>query len=68
MTTLTDGPLGSAQKAGPHERIGVIFVHVPPGRSAAMRTGRCGRRLDLHYISSRYPNGLPAGYPHAFYG
>ena len=26
-----------------------------------------GRRLDLHYVASRYPNGLPSGYPHAFY-
>ena len=26
------------------------------------------RELDLHYISSRYPNGLPSGYPHQFYG
>jgi|SRR5438094_10550854 len=26
------------------------------------------RDLDLHYIPSRYPNGLPSGYPHAFYG
>jgi HEPN domain-containing protein len=25
------------------------------------------RDLDLHYIPSRYPNGLPAGYPHRFY-
>jgi HEPN domain-containing protein len=25
------------------------------------------RDLDLHYISSRYPNGLPSGYPHQFY-
>lgn len=25
------------------------------------------RQLDLHYIPSRYPNGLPSGYPHAFY-
>jgi HEPN domain-containing protein len=26
------------------------------------------RSLDLHYIPSRYPNGLPSGYPHHFYG
>lgn len=26
------------------------------------------RELDLHYIPSRYPNGLPGGFPHAFYG
>ena len=26
------------------------------------------RSLDLHYIPSRYPNGLPSGYPHQFYG
>src|SRR5574337_1035269 len=26
------------------------------------------RDLDLHYIPSRYPNGLPSGYPHQFYG
>jgi HEPN domain-containing protein len=25
------------------------------------------RELDLHYIPSRYPNGIPSGYPHAFY-
>ncbi len=25
------------------------------------------RELDLHYIPSRYPNGLPSGYPHSFY-
>jgi HEPN domain-containing protein len=25
------------------------------------------RDLDLHYIPSRYPNGLPGGYPHRFY-
>lgn len=24
--------------------------------------------LDLHYVPSRYPNGLPSGYPHLFYG
>jgi len=27
----------------------------------------CARELDLHYIPSRYPNGLPSGYPHQFY-
>jgi HEPN domain-containing protein len=27
-----------------------------------------GRKLDLHYVPSRYPNGLPSGYPHQFYG
>jgi HEPN domain-containing protein len=27
-----------------------------------------GRGLDLHYVPSRYPNGLPGGYPHRFYG
>lgn len=26
------------------------------------------RELDLHYIPSRYPNGLVSGYPHQFYG
>jgi HEPN domain-containing protein len=26
------------------------------------------RELDLHYIPSRYPNGLPSGFPHKFYG
>lgn len=26
------------------------------------------RELDLHYIPSRYSNGLPGGYPHQFYG
>jgi len=26
------------------------------------------RELDLHYIPSRYPNGIPSGYPHLFYG
>ncbi|GIW40333.1 MAG: DNA-binding protein [Candidatus Binatia bacterium] len=26
------------------------------------------RELDLHYVPSRYPNGLPSGYPHRFYG
>jgi HEPN domain-containing protein len=25
------------------------------------------RRLDMHYIPSRYPNGLPGGTPHRFY-
>jgi HEPN domain-containing protein len=25
------------------------------------------RELDLHYVPSRYPNGLPSGYPHLFY-
>lgn len=25
------------------------------------------RQLDLHYIPSRYPNGIPSGYPHEFY-
>ena len=28
---------------------------------------RMARELDLHYIPSRYPNGLPGGYPHQFY-
>jgi HEPN domain-containing protein len=27
-----------------------------------------GRELDLHYVPARYPNGLPSGYPHQFYG
>ena len=27
-----------------------------------------GRELDLHYIPSRYPNGIPSGFPHQFYG
>lgn len=26
------------------------------------------RRLDLHYVPSRYPNGLPSGYPHQYSG
>ncbi len=26
-----------------------------------------GRELDLHYVPSRYPNGLPSGFPHRFY-
>jgi len=26
------------------------------------------RQLDLHYVPSRYPNGLPDGIPHLFYG
>ena len=26
------------------------------------------RKLDLHYVPSRYPNALPSGYPHRFYG
>jgi HEPN domain-containing protein len=26
------------------------------------------RELDLHYIPARYPNGLPGGFPHKFYG
>ncbi len=26
------------------------------------------RELDLHYIPSRYPNSLPSGCPHQFYG
>ncbi|MBW1983058.1 MAG: HEPN domain-containing protein, partial [Deltaproteobacteria bacterium] len=25
------------------------------------------RQLDLHYVPSRYPNGLPSGFPHRFY-
>jgi HEPN domain-containing protein len=25
------------------------------------------RALDMHYIPSRYPNGLPGGFPHEFY-
>lgn len=25
------------------------------------------RELDFHYIPSRYPNGIPSGYPHQFY-
>ncbi len=25
------------------------------------------RQLDLHYIPSRYPNGIPSGFPHEFY-
>ena len=29
--------------------------------------GEPARELDLHYIPSRHPNGLPAGYPHRFY-
>lgn len=25
------------------------------------------KELDLHYVPSRYPNGLPGGFPHLFY-
>jgi len=32
-------------------------------RSAALDA----RKLDMHYIPSRYPNGLPGGTPHQFY-
>jgi len=28
---------------------------------------KSARELDLHYIPSRHPNGLPDGYPHVFY-
>ena len=36
--------------------------------SAVMDLQDAARELDLHYIPSRYPNGLPSGYPHQFYG
>jgi len=39
--------------------------------SAAPGLSQClegARELDLHYVPSRYPNGLPSGYPHQFYG
>ena len=42
-------------------------------REAGKKTGQMkdlldqARELDLHYIPSRYPNGIPSGYPHQFY-
>jgi len=40
------------------------------GKKANALTGLIddARELDLHYVPSRYPNGLPSGYPHQFYG
>ena len=39
------------------------------GKKANALTGLIddARELDLHYVPSRYPNGLPSGYPHQFY-
>ncbi len=40
------------------------------GKKVPALTGllETARELDLHYIPARYPNGLPSGYPHQFYG
>ncbi len=39
-----------------------------PGTTAVTALLEDARSLDLHYVPSRYPNGLPGGYPHEFYG
>jgi HEPN domain-containing protein len=46
------------------EMIGTVEKKVP----GLKETLEEARELDLHYIPSRYPNGLPSGYPHQFYG
>jgi HEPN domain-containing protein len=46
------------------EMIGAVEKKVP----GLKETLEEARALDLHYIPSRYPNGLPSGYPHQFYG
>ena len=42
-----------------------MLTDTTPGMSAVLEDGRL---LDLHHVPSRYPNGLPSGYPHEFYG
>ncbi len=52
---LTHSLLEMVREAGKKEKVLVSFIEE-------------ARELDLHYIPSRYPNGLPSGYPHQFYG
>lgn len=46
------------------EMVGEIGTQVPTVAGLVEEA----RALDLHYVPSRYPNGLPSGYPHQFYG
>lgn len=43
------------------------FLAQQGGEKALTRLLDHARELDLHYIPSRYPNGIPSGYPHQFY-
>ena len=45
-----------------------MIQHAPPDARGVQSLIEDARSLDLHYIPSRYPNGLPSGYPHQFYG
>ncbi|MDA2925117.1 HEPN domain-containing protein [Acidobacteria bacterium AH-259-L09] len=55
MALMTHSLVAMVQEAGGHVReLGGVQKEA--------------RELDLHYIPSRHPNGLPSGYPHQFYG
>lgn len=49
-----------------HSLVEMIEEAIPQVSQLAEARGDA-RDLDLHYIPSRYPNGLPGGYPHRFY-
>ena len=60
--------LGTSRRTLLTHSVVVLLRKAVPHLPALAERIESGRELDLHYIPSRYPNGLPSGYPHQFYG
>jgi HEPN domain-containing protein len=60
--------LGSARRFLLTHSVVVLLQKAVPAIPSLREQLESGRELDLHYVPSRYPNGLPSGYPHQFYG
>jgi HEPN domain-containing protein len=50
------------------QELAAPMSEAPPDAPVMATLAGHARALDLHYVPSRYPNGLPGGYPHEFYG
>lgn len=59
--------LGSRREALMTHSIVEMILHAEKQLGTLSGLLQEARALDLHYIPSRYPNGLPSGYPHQFY-
>jgi len=60
--------LGSRREALITHSLVEMIEATSPRVSALAELLEEARQLDLHYVPARYPNGLPSGYPHRFYG
>jgi HEPN domain-containing protein len=58
---------GSRRKALLSHSLNEMVLEIGKTLPSLMDLLEPARNLDLHYIPSRYPNGLPGGYPHQFY-